>query len=82
MMIIIQGIDAAADFKMLFADSPPKELSMTVIIVVFKTVHEKSSLKGVSPADWLWIECFLILLKFGLSTLVADYFHKLWERND
>lgn len=29
-------------------DSPPKELSMTVIGVQFKTVHEKSSLKGVS----------------------------------
>lgn len=36
---------------MLLADSPPKELSMTVIRVAFKTVHEKSSLKGVSLVD-------------------------------
>lgn len=44
--------------------SPPKELSMTVIGVEFKTVHEKSSLKGASRccaclmAGWLLVgEC-------------------------
>lgn len=60
------------DLKMLLVDSPPKELSMTVISILFKTVHEKSSLKGVSPANFLFFLAFLI----GALELHADIGHR------
>lgn len=67
---------------MISADSPPKELSMTVIASEFKTVHEKSSLKGVSlivasgfvltstAFDCLQHNCHLKLFFVKLKTMV------------
>lgn len=53
---------------MLIADSPPKELSMTVIRVVFKTVHEKSSLKGVSLVVGVFLELLLSVVLIPAAT--------------